>query len=167
MSTTDNTSNDKEAFDSHKMPAGSRERFLAKLHETSAVKTKHKKIIRMSLLSTAIAATLALVLILQGLGYAVQDPVKTTRDNNDKLVMMRQFYDKKVDIAISSLEDVMENVDDTTKMQLNEVIRNLLDIGDVFAEISPLPEDRQLAIAELILGNNLRTIELIQKKINK
>lgn len=80
---------------------------------------------------------------------------------------MRQMYDEKVDEAIYNLEEVMKNVDDSTKMQINAVIHDLLNMGDVFAEMAPLPEERQMAIAEQIYDNKLRTIELITDRLNK
>ena len=86
---------------------------------------------------------------------------------NQKLVEMRQMYDEKVEEAIVNLEDVMENVDDSTKMQINAVIRDLMNMGDVFAEMAPMPEDRQMAIAEQMYDNKLRTLDLITEKINK
>ncbi len=86
---------------------------------------------------------------------------------DNKVVEMRQFYDEKVEEAIINLEDVMENVDDSTKMQINAVIRDLMNMGDVFAEMAPLPEDRQMALTEQMYDNKLRTIELITEQINK
>lgn len=80
---------------------------------------------------------------------------------------MRQFYDEKMDEAIMNLEVVMQNVDDSTRMQINAVIRDLMNMGDVFAEMAPLPEDRQMALTEKIYDNKLRTIELITEQINK
>ena len=61
----------------------------------------------------------------------------------------------------------MKNVDDSTRMQINAVIHDLLDMGDVFADIAPLPEERQMAITEQIYDNNLRTLELLTDKLNK
>jgi hypothetical protein len=61
----------------------------------------------------------------------------------------------------------MENVDDSTRVQINSVIRELTDMNDVFAEMAPMPEERQMAIVEQIYDNNLRTLELITDKFNK
>ena len=61
----------------------------------------------------------------------------------------------------------MASVDDSTKMHIDEVIEELLSMSDVFAEIAPLPEEKQMAIAEKIYDNKLKTIELITEKINK
>ena len=73
----------------------------------------------------------------------------------------------KVYEAVSNLETVMASVDDSTKMHIDEVIEELLSMSDVFAEIAPLPEEKQMAIAEKIYDNKLKTIELITEKINK
>ena len=81
--------------------------------------------------------------------------------------MMRQFYDEKMDEAIMNLEVVMQNVDDSTRMQITSVIDGLTNMGDVFAEMAPLPEEKQMAIAEQIYDNNLRTLELLTDKLNK
>ena len=86
---------------------------------------------------------------------------------DNKVVEMRQFYDDKVEEAILNLESVMEHVDDSTKRQIENVVHDLLNMGDVFAEMAPLPEDRQMAITEQIYDNKLRTIELITEQINK
>ncbi len=80
---------------------------------------------------------------------------------------MRQIYDEKVESAIINLENLMENVDDSTRVQINSVIRELTDMNDVFAEMAPMPEERQMAIVEQIYDNNLRTLELITDKFNK
>ena len=74
---------------------------------------------------------------------------------------------KKVESAIINLENLMENVDDSTRVQINSVIRELTDMNDVFAEMAPMPEERQMAIVEQIYDNNLRTLELITDKFNK
>jgi hypothetical protein len=72
-----------------------------------------------------------------------------------------------MDEAILNLEALMQNVDDSTRMQINTVIDGLTNMGDVFAEMAPLPEEKQMAIAEQIYDNRLKTIELITEKINK
>ena len=80
---------------------------------------------------------------------------------------MRKIYDDKVYEAVSNLETVMASVDDSTKMHIDEVIEELLRMSGVFAEVAPLPEEKQMAIAEKIYDNKLKTIELITEKINK
>ena len=162
--------NEKASFDDVRMPAGSRERFEAKLKESS---TSSRNVRRIWLTFTTVAAAAVAILIMVfGLKYydtlATQVPPNVTADNNEsKLIEMRQMYDERVEEAIIDLEDVMANVDDSTKMQINAVIRDLMNMGDLFAEMAPMPEDRQMAIAEQIYDNKLRTLDLITKKINK
>lgn len=172
--------NNREAFDDVRMPEGSRERFQARLEKQTANgflapkalgMTKQSNIRKMRFItwtSIAAAAVVAIVLMINGLNFdngTIIDNAPQTADN--KLVEMRKFYDDRVDEAIYNLEEVMKNVDDSTKMQINSVIHDLLDMGDVFAEMAPMPEERQMAIAEQIYDNKLRAIELITNRINK
>ena len=158
------------------MPEGSRERFEARL---GAVENRNHEVPRAEgarndsrfwLTWTSVAAAAAAIFIMVfGLknfnSITTQVPQNITADN--KLVELRQMYDERVDEAIYNLEEVMKNVDDSTRMQINAVIDGLLDIGDVFAEMAPLPEEKQMAIAEQIYDNKLRTLDLITKQINK
>lgn len=119
--------------------------------------------------SVAAAAVAILIMVFGLKNYdemATQIP-QTANNNDSKLIEMRQMYDERVEEAIIDLESVMENVDDSTKMQINAVIRDLMNMGDVFADMAPLPEERQMAIAEQIYDNNLRTLELLTDKLNK
>lgn len=146
------------AFDDVKMPEGSRERFEKRLDDKR----------RIWLTFTYIAAAVAAVFIMIfGINQYGKISTKSPQVADSKLVTMRQFYDEKVEEAIFNLEEVMVNVDDSTRMQINAVIRDLMNMGDVFAEMAPLPEDRQMAIAEQIYDNKLMTIDLITDKLNK
>jgi len=150
--------NNKMAFDDVKMPEGSRERFEKRLDDKR----------RIWLTFTYIAAAVAAVFIMIfGINQYGKISTKSPQVADSKLVTMRQFYDEKVEEAIFNLEEVMVNVDDSTRMQINAVIRDLMNMGDVFAEMAPLPEDRQMAIAEQIYDNKLMTIDLITDKLNK
>lgn len=113
------------------------------------------------------AAILGLVMGLVGvLNIKKPAPAAPPTAESD-LVKMRQYYDDRVEMAIINLEDVMENVDDSTKMQINAVIRELTNMGDVFAEMAPMPEDRQMALAVQMYDKKLKALELITDKINK
>lgn len=113
------------------------------------------------------AAILGLVIGLVGvLNIKKPAPVAPPTAENE-LVKMRQYYDDRVEMAIINLEDVMENVDDSTKMQINAVIRELTNMGNVFAEMAPMPEDRQMALAVQMYDKKLKALELITDKINK
>lgn len=175
--------NNREAFDDMKMPEGSRERFEMSFRaqrrgvEKSSSDDTNKKDFSISLRSsrndiwltftTIAAAAVAVLIVIFGLNRYGQMWKESPQVADNKVVTMRQFYDEKVEEAIINLEDVMENVDDSTRMQINAVIRDLMNMGDVFAEMAPLPEDRQMAITEQIYDNKLRTIELITEQINK
>ena len=173
MNIEDKIRNNREAFDDMKMPAGSRERFQARLGATE----KHNEVPRsarndrrlwLTWTTIAAAAAVAVFVIVTGLKFdagALTEQAPQTADN--KLVEMRKVYDERVDEAIYNLEEVMKNVDDSTRMQINAVIHDLLDMGDVFAEMAPMPEEKQMAIAEQIYDNNLRTLELLTDKLNK
>ena len=164
--------NNREAFDDMKMPAGSRERFAARAgtrRATSEDAARDVRTIRPLWLTftTIAAAAVAILLVIFGLNRYGQMGTESPQVADNKVVEMRQFYDEKVEEAIINLEGVMENVDDSTKMQINAVIRDLMNMGDVFAEMAPLPEDRQMALTEKMYDNKLRTIELITEQINK
>lgn len=166
--------NNREAFDDVKMPEGSRERFAAKV---AGINMKGCEVPRVRgarndnsfwlTFTTIAAAAVAVLLVIFGLNRYGQIWKESPQVADNKVVTMRQFYDEKVEEAIINLEDVMENVDDSTRMQINAVIRDLLNMGDIFAEMAPLPEDRQMAITEQIYDNKLRTIELLTNQINK
>lgn len=164
--------NNREAFDDMKMPEGSRERFAARVETRRAMSEDAARDVRTirplwMTFTTIAAAAVAVLIVIFGLNRYGQMWKESPQVADNKVVEMRQFYDEKVEEAIINLEDVMENVDDSTKMQINAVIRDLMNMGDVFAEMAPLPEDRQMAITEQIYDNKLRTIELITEQINK
>ena len=167
--------NERASFDDVKMPEGSRERFEARLRrdgQRPSEDTRGVSVQKMRFMTWTSLAAAAVAILIMVVGLKNYDTITTHVPQNDatadsKLVEMRQFYDSKVEEAIIDLEDVMENVDDSTKMQINAVIRDLMNMGNVFAEMAPMPEDRQMAIAEQIYDKKLKTIELITKKINK
>ena len=165
--------NNAASFDDVKMPEGSRERFEARLrrdaahHEVPRAKGARNDRRLWLTWTTLAAAAVAVFIMVFGLNHynGITTQVPQTADN--KLVEMRRVYDERVDEAIYNLEEVMKNVDDSTKMQINAVIDGLLNMGDVFADMAPLPEEKQMAIAEKIYDNKLRTLELLTDKLNK
>ncbi len=86
---------------------------------------------------------------------------------NNKVVEMRKIYEQQVDEAVLLLENVLDNVDDSTKMEINKVIENLTFTSEIFAEIAPLPEEKQLAITSQIYNNQLESLNIIYRKIKK
>jgi len=169
--------NNAASFDDVRMPEGSRERFEAALNSSfrpkrSGVEKSPANIrkLRFMTWTSVAAAAVTIIMVITGMitdgqKAATQIPQTATADN--KLVEMRQMYDARMDQAIIDLENVMQNVDDSTRMQINAVIDGLLNTGDVFAELAPLPEEKQMAIAEQIYDNKLRTLELLTDKLNK
>lgn len=167
--------NNREAFDDVRMPEGSRERFLKKLSEKEDFSTSlryarnddkvHK--LRFMTWTSVAAAAVTIIMVVAGMVLDKKAPVNQPQTADNKLVEMRQMYDARMDEAIIDLENVMQNVDDSTRMQINAVIDGLLNTGDVFAELAPLPEEKQMAIAEQIYDNKLRTLELLTDKLNK
>ena len=163
---------ERQAFDDVKMPEGSRERFEARLAGRNVDCCEVPRFARNDnriwlTFTTIAAAAIAILLVIFGLNRYGQIWKESPQVADNKVVEMRQFYDEKVEEAIINLEGVMENVDDSTRMQINAVIRDLMNMGDVFAEMAPMPEDRQMALTEQIYDNKLRTIELITEQINK
>jgi len=164
--------NNAASFDDVRMPEGSRERFEARLRRDAArhVPANNIRKLRFMTWTSVAAAAVTIIMVITGMitdgqKAATQIPQTATADN--KLVEMRQMYDARMDQAIIDLENVMQNVDDSTRMQINAVIDGLLNTGDVFAELAPLPEEKQMAIAEQIYDNKLRTLELLTDKLNK
>ena len=161
--------NNAASFDDVRMPAGSRERFEARLKKVAApvrIDDRVRKLRFMTWTSVA-AAAITIIMVISGIVLDGKITTKVPQTADNELVKMRQAYDAKMDEAIANLEDLMAGADENTRMQINSVISDLMDMEDVFAEMAPLPEDRQMAIAEQIYDNNLRTIELITDKINK
>ena len=163
--------NEKSSFDDVKMPAGSRARFEERLRREAGRYVRRDDIaiqkMRIMTWTSVAAAAITVFMVITGIFLDGRISTKSPQVADNKLVMMRQFYDEKMDEAIMNLEVVMQNVDDSTRMQITSVIDGLTNMGDVFAEMAPLPEEKQMAIAEQIYDNRLKTIELITEKINK
>lgn len=168
----------KPEFNSNMLPEGHRERFLESLQRSDIVikgENQHENSRRssgtVSLLtiwcSMAAAAIVTVAIVISGFSYGKNMTTKIPQIADNKVIEMRHIYDQKVDEAIESLENVMANVDDTTRMKITQVIDNLVDVGDVFAEIAPLPEEKQMAIVEQIYDNRIKTIERISEKVKR
>ena len=163
--------NEKASFDDVKMPAGSRARFEERLRREAGRYVRRDDVgiqkLRIMTWTSVAAAAITVFMVITGILLDGRISTKSPQVADNKLVMMRQFYDEKMDEAIMNLEVVMQNVDDSTRMQITSVIDGLTNMGDVFAEMAPLPEEKQMAIAEQIYDNNLRTLELLTDKLNK
>lgn len=153
----------KETFDTTSMPEGHQQRFAEKLQK----KMDKKKGIRylwITIPSAVAAVALLIFMIPSVLKLSEKQPVTPAQD---RLVEMRKIYDERVNIAIEHLENVLVNVDDSTRAEINDVIFNLTNTSDIFAEMAPLPEEKQMAITSQIYDNQIETIHLIIDKINK
>lgn len=163
----------KSEFAGRSLPEGHRERFLLKLEAAGdkGVAETARRNKRRSLLtiwnSVAAAAIVTFAVVTFGLKKSKDLTTKLPQTSDNQLVEMRAVYEQKVDDAIINLEKIIENVDDSTRIQITEVIHNLEDTGDIFAEIAPLPQDRQMAIVEHVFDNKLKAIDLITKQINR
>lgn len=80
---------------------------------------------------------------------------------------MRMLYETQLNETIVMLENVLMNVDDSTRNEINKVIDNLTSTTDMLADIAPLPEDKQLAIASQVYKNQMETLNIIYRKINQ
>lgn len=80
---------------------------------------------------------------------------------------MRMLYETQLNETIVMLENVLMNVDDSTRNEINKVIDNLTSTTEMFADIAPLPEDKQLAIASQVYKNQMETLNIIYRKINQ
>lgn len=174
MNIEDFINENRSDFCGNALPEGHRERFLRLLRSSGIVMENegHERSGRTESLltiwySVAAAAVVTIAVIISGFDFGkdVLNKIPQTADN--QVVEMRHFYDKKVDEAIENLEDVMKNVDDTMRIKITQVIDNLVDMGDVFVEIAPLPEEKQMAIVEQIYDNRIKTIERISKNVRR
>ena len=80
---------------------------------------------------------------------------------------MRMLYETQLNETIVMLENVLMNVDDSTRNEINKVIDNLTSTTEMLADIAPLPEDKQLAIASQVYKNQMETLNIIYRKINQ
>lgn len=142
------------------LPAGHRERFAMKMQEQS---DKNNKIRRIYFGFASAAAILLLFIIFDNVNVISPNIYQ----ENDKVAEMRMLYETQLNETILLLENVMANVDDSTRNEINKVIENLNNTSEVFAEIAPLPEEKQLAITSQIYGTQLQTLNSIYRKINK
>lgn len=150
----------KKRFES-KLSDSHQARFAMKLQSQTIKKN------RMTRLCLGIPSAVAAVVFI-ALTFKNQDKIKPhLYQKNDKVVEMRCIYEQQIDEAVMLLENVLKNVDDSTKMEINKVIENLNTTADIFTEIAPLPEEKQLAITSQVYNNHLETLNIIYRKIKK
>ena len=154
--------NNKDKFMAE-LPSGHQERFAMKLEGR---KVEEAKVLsrKLWLGIPSAAAAILLILILINKQDALQPYIYS---ENEKVAEMRMIYEAQVDKTIALLENVLENVDDSTRNEINKAIENLTSTTEVFAEIAPLPEEKQLAITSQMYDNQLETLQIIYRKISK
>lgn len=153
--------NNKEKFVAN-MSDGHQARFAMKLQAQVNRKNKIRRI-AYSMVS-AVAAVFLVVLLIRNVDNIQQSIYNA---DNQKVVELRKLYDKQIEETVMLLESVMSNLDDSTRYEINKVIDNLNNVSEVFADIAPLPEEKQLAITSKIYDNQLETLNILYKKINK
>lgn len=161
MNIEDIIKNNKEEFIAN-MSDGHQARFAMKLQAQVNRKNKIRRI-AYSMVS-AVAAVFLVVLLIRNVDN-IQHSIYNT--DNQKVVELRKLYDKQIEETVMLLESVMSNLDDSTRYEINKVIDNLNNVSEVFADIAPLPEEKQLAITSKIYDNQLETLNILYKKINK
>ena len=152
--------NNKDKFMAE-LPSGHQERFAMKMQGHRVAGAQRGKYFWLGISS---AAAILLILILINKQDALQP---YTYSENEKVAEMRMIYEAQVDKTIALLENVLENVDDSTRNEINKAIENLTSTTEVFAEIAPLPEEKQLAITSQMYDNQLETLQIIYRKISK
>lgn len=162
--------NNKDKFMAE-LPSGHQERFALKLEGRKLAEPQSRRATwseglsrRLWLGIPSAAAAILLILILINKQDALQPYIYS---ENEKVAEMRMIYEAQVDKTIALLENVLENVDDSTRNEINKAIENLTSTTEVFAEIAPLPEEKQLAITSQMYDNQLETLQIIYRKISK
>ena len=145
------------------LPAGHRERFAMKMMSQRDNKTTIGRTRRLWL-GIASAAAVLLILILINKQETIQPYIY---EESEKMAEMRMLYETQLNETIVMLENVLMNVNDSTRNEINKVIDNLTSTTEMFADIAPLPEDKQLAIASQVYKNQMETLNIIYRKINQ
>ena len=153
------------------LPAGHRERFAMKMMSQRDNETMRQRVdvttigrTRRLWLGIASAAAVSLILILINKQETIQPYIY---EESEKMAEMRMLYETQLNETIVMLENVLMNVNDSTRNEINKVIDNLTSTTEMLADIAPLPEDKQLAIASQVYKNQMETLNIIYRKINQ
>ena len=163
--------NNKDKFMTE-LPAGHQERFAMKMQGRKVAKSQGHRVTGSQrgkyfwLGIPSAAAAILLVLILINKQDIIQ-PYIYNYNENEKVAEMRMIYETQLNETIALLENVLINVDDSTRNEINKAIENLSSTTELLTEIAPLPEEKQLAITSHVYNNNLQTLNSIYRKINK
>ncbi len=163
--------NNKDKFMAE-LPAGHQERFAMKMQGRKVAKSQGHRVTGSQrgkyfwLGIPSAAAAILLVLILINKQDIIQ-PYIYNYNENEKVAEMRMIYETQLNETIALLENVLVNVDYSTRNEINKAIENLSSTTELLTEIAPLPEEKQLAITSHVYNNNLQTLNSIYRKINK
>ena len=155
------------------LPAGHRERFAMKMMSQRDNKTTSQRVNVTTIgrtrrlwfgIASAAAVLLILILILINKQETIQPYIY---EESEKMAEMRMLYETQLNETIVMLENVLMNVNDSTRNEINKVIDNLTSTTEMLADIAPLPEDKQLAIASQVYKNQMETLNIIYRKINQ
>ena len=95
------------------LPAGHQERFAMKLQKRNETEPIIRRV-WFGISSAAAAVILALLIL------GEQDNIKPNLYNeNEKVVEMRRLYEQQLDKTIMLLEDILDNIDDSTRNEIN------------------------------------------------
>ena len=118
------------------LPAGHRERFAMKLNARADVMPRRRHL--WFAVSSVAAAILLAFFIIGG-----QDKMQPyLYSENDKVAEMRMLYEQQLDKTVVLLVNILDNVDDSTRNEINILIENLNHTSEVLSEIAPLPEEK-------------------------
>ncbi len=151
--------NNKDRFMAE-LPAGHQERFAMKCKAAGSQRGKYFWLG----ISSSVAAILLFLILINKKDFI--QPYIYTYNENEKVAEMRMIYETQLNKTIELLENVLVNVDDSTRKEINIIIENLNHTSDAFADIAPLPEEKQLAITSYIYKNQLESLNSIYRKIN-
>ena len=148
------------------LPAGHRERFAMKMMSQRDNETTRQQVNKTRRLWFGIASAAAVLLILIFINK--QETIQPyIYEESEKMAEMRMLYETQLNETIVMLENVLMNVNDSTRNEINKVIDNLTSTTEMLADIAPLPEDKQLAIASQVYKNQMETLNIIYRKINQ
>ena len=151
--------NNKDKFMAE-LPSGHKERFAMKMQGHKVAESQGHRVSGLQrgkyfwLGIPSAAAAILLILILINKQDALQPYIYS---ENEKVAEMRMIYEAQVDKTIALLENVLENVDDSTRNEINKAIENL----------TSTTEEKQLAITSQMYDNQLETLQIIYRKISK
>lgn len=169
MKIDDILKNNRDSLDFHELPEGHEDRFAERLK--SDEKRRNGNVFKAFFATVSSAAAVLIMFFLINNNNVMQD--KNPDKNKETIVvndyvalqMMRAVYDEKLESAIYRLEEILKNVDDTTRYEINLVIEELLNTSDELAEIAPMPYEKQMAITTQVYYSKLKALNQISDKL--